>query len=106
MWLCKYDSSLSTIKNGYDDGNAVDGCTAHTKEELIRNIRGDMMDNYLRSPKLDADPEAGVKHCIKVRCAISGNIYWYNLIDLDDLESMDKEFYKYEYEEYISIRDR
>ncbi len=105
MWLCKYDSSLSTIKNGRDEGNAADGSIAPTKEELIHNIRRDMMDNYLRSPKLDADPEAGVKHCIKVRCAFSGNIYWYNLIDLDDLEGMDKEFYQYEYEEYKEIRD-
>ena len=106
MWLCKYDDSLSVIRNGRDEGNAMDGCLADTKDELIKKLRYEMLDSYLRSPKLDPDPEAGVKCCIKIKCAINNNIYWYNLIDLDDLDSMDKEFHEYEYEEYKEIRDR
>lgn len=105
MWLCKYNSSLSSINNGWDKGNAVDGKTAHTKDELISAIKFAMMDGYRHSPKLDPQPEAGVQYCIKVKC-VDGNIYWYDLVDLDELDNMDKGFYKYEYEEYVSIRDR
>ncbi len=105
MWLCRYDGSLSTINNDHDHGSAVDGEMAATKEELIRKIKNSTMDSYLRSPHLEPNPEAGIKYCMKVRC-VDGNIYWYNLIDFDDLEGMDKGFYQYEYEEYVAIRDR
>ena len=106
MWLCKYRNSLSNIKDGRDAGDAMDGRVAVTKDELIGMIRAGMMDNYRRHPRLEPDPEAGVKCCIKVRCALSGNVYWYDLIDLDDIETMDNEFYRFEYEEYAEIRKR
>jgi len=107
MWLCKYDYSLSTIKKGNDwsQGNAVNNHTEETKDGLIRYIRKYMMDTYSRPLIKEGEIEAGIQCSLKIRCSLTGDTYWYNLIDLNSLDVMDKTFYELEYEEYAELRD-